>query len=105
MCCTHGEVSVALGRDAVLPALVLGEPLPTPVGDVEGRIGQDEVGLEVGMAVVVEAVTVGNLALDAADGQVHLGEPPSGVVGFLAVDGDVGPGLSAVAVAAYVSAG
>ena len=98
-----GEVGVALGRDAVLPALVVGEPLAAPVGDVEGRIGQDEVGLEVGMAVVVEAVAVGDLALDAPDGQVHLGESPGGVVGFLAVDGDVGPGLSAVAVAAGVS--
>ena len=98
-----GEVGVALGWDAVLPALVLGEPLAAPVGDVEGWIGQDEVGFEVGMAVVVKAVAVGDLALDATNGQVHPGQSPGGVVGFLAVDGDVGPGLSAVAVAAGVS--
>ena len=85
-----GEVGVALGRDAVLPALVVGEPIAAPVGDVERRIGHDEVGLEVGKAVVVEAVALRDLALDAADGEVHLGEAPSRVVRLLAVDRDVG---------------
>ena len=67
-----GEVGVALGRDAVLPALVVGEPFAAPVGDVERWIGQDEIGLEVGMAVVVERVAVGDLPIDASDGEVHL---------------------------------
>ena len=67
-----GEVSVALGRDAVYPALVLGESLAAPVGDVKRRIGENEVGLEVGMAVVAEAVAMGDLPLDAPDRQVHL---------------------------------
>jgi len=39
--------------------------------------------------VVVEGVAVGDLGVDAADGEVHLGKAPSGVVGLLAVDGDV----------------
>src|SRR3989338_9606332 len=39
--------------------------------------------------VVVEGVAVGDLRVDAADGEVHLGEPPGGVVGLLAVDRDV----------------
>ncbi|MEA3220284.1 MAG: hypothetical protein OZX49_01390 [Immundisolibacter sp.] len=30
-----------------------------------------------------------DLCVDAADGEVHLGQPPGGVVGLLAVDGDV----------------
>ena len=98
-----GEVGVAPGRGAVLPALVVGEPLATPVGDVERWIGQDEVGLQVGMAVVVEAVAVGDLPLDGSNGEVHLGQPPGRVVRFLAVDRDVGPGafrrFSPVAVA------
>ena len=45
------------------------------------------------MPVVVEAVAVGNLALDAPDGQVHPGQPPGCVVGLLAVDGNVALGL------------
>ena len=43
-----GEVGVARRRHAVLPALVVAQALAAPVGDVEGRIGEDEVGLEVG---------------------------------------------------------
>ena len=54
-----GVVGVARGRRAVLPALVVPEPIAAPVAHVEGRIGEDEVGLEVGVAVVVEAVGVG----------------------------------------------
>ena len=74
------KVGVALGRGAVLPALVFGEPLAAPVGDVERRIGEDEVGLEVWMAVVVEAVAMVDLPLDAPDGEVHLCEAPSRVI-------------------------
>jgi len=41
------------------------------------------------MAVGVEGVAVGNLRVDATDGKVHLRQAPSGVVGLLAVDGNV----------------
>ena len=44
------------------------------------------------MAVVVEAVAVGDLTFDASDGEIHLGEAPGGVVRFLTVDRDIGPG-------------
>ena len=47
------------------------------------------------MPVVVEAVAVGDPALDAADGEVHAGHAPGGVVGLLAVDGDSGCCLGA----------
>jgi hypothetical protein len=52
-------------------------------------MGDYIVGLEVGIAVVVEGVAVGDLAIDAADGQIHLVESSGGVVGFLAVDADL----------------
>ena len=87
-----GEVGVALGRGAILPAFVVGEPLTAPVGDVEWGIGEDEVGLEVGMAVVVEAVAMGDLPFNASDREVHLRQPPGGVVRFLTVDRDIGSG-------------
>ena len=98
------EVGVPDRRDAVLPSLVVPYPLPAPVGNVEGRVSQDVVGPQVGVAVVVETVAVGDLTLDAPDGQVHLSQPPCGVVGLLAVDGDVALGPAAVAVARGVGA-
>ena len=76
-----GEVGVANRRNTVLPSFVVPEPLAAPVGDVEGRVGQDVVGPQVGVLIVVEAVAVGNLGLDAPDRQVHLRQPPGGVVG------------------------
>jgi hypothetical protein len=75
-----GEVGVAGGRDAVFPAFVVAEAFAAPVGDVEGRIGEDEVGPEIGKLLVVKVVAVGDLALDATDGEVHLRKPPGGVV-------------------------
>ena len=59
-----GEVGVANRRNTVLPSFVVPEPLAAPVGDVEGRVGQDVVGPQVGVLIVVEAVAVGNLGLD-----------------------------------------
>ena len=103
-----GEVGVSDRRRAVLPAPILPQASTSPVGNVERRIGQNVVGLQIGMPVVVESVSMGNLALDASDGQVHLGQSPSRVVRFLAVDGDVGPDaprkLATVAVAGGVGA-
>ena len=89
MCCTQAKLALRGGRDAVLPALVVAQQLAAPVAHIEGRVGEDVVGLEVGVAVVVEGVAVGDLALDAADGEVHAREPPGGVVRLLAVDADV----------------
>src|SRR5438093_9702270 len=52
----------------------------------------------------MERVAVGDLAVDAANGEVHLGEPPGGIVRLLTVDRDVSLGLAAVAVALGVRA-
>ncbi len=75
-----GGVGVVHGWDPVLPALLVVQALAAPIGDVERRIGQDEVGLEVGEAVVQERVALLDLAVNAADGEVHLREPPGGDV-------------------------
>ena len=99
-----GEVGVAHGRGAVLPSPVVAEPVAAPVGDVEGRIGEDVVGPQVGVAVVVEAVAVLDPALDAADRKVHSRHAPGGVVGLLAVDGDVALGFARVSIAGSVGA-
>ena len=84
-----GEVRVACWGDAVAPPRVI--RLARPVGHVERWVGQDEVGLQVGMLVRVERVfpAAGQVAVDAVDSQVHLGQAPGPLVGLLAVDGDV----------------
>ena len=84
-----GEVGVADGRLAELPAFVVAQAVAAPVGDVERRVGEDEVGFEIGMAVVVKRVAVGDLAVDAAQREIHFGQAPGGVIAFLAVDADV----------------
>ena len=49
MCCTQAKLAFALGRHAVAPALVSSaRRSPPQFGDVEGRVGEDEVGPKVG---------------------------------------------------------
>ena len=86
-----GEVGVARRRRAVLPAHVVAQAVAAPVAHVERRVGEDEVGLEVLVQVVVEGVGVvrPEVALDPADGEVHLGQAPGRRVALLPVDGDV----------------
>src|SRR5882672_12610186 len=94
-----GEVGVARRWRAVLPALVVAQALAAPVGDVEGRVRENEIGLEVGVAVVVERVALRDLTrVNATDGEVHAREAPRGVVRFLAVDRDISFRLAAVSV-------
>lgn len=85
------EVGVAVRRGSVLPAHVVGELVGAPVAEVEGRIGQHEVGLERRVAVVEEGVGVvlPQVGLDAPDGEVHLRHLPRRGVRILAVDRDV----------------
>lgn len=106
----QGEVGVApLGRRILMSLIVLTlrapvgrpcrfAPLPAhvvvfaePVGVVEGRVGEDVVGAEVGMEVAPEGVGVlgAEVGLDAAQGEVHDGEATGGGVALLAVDADV----------------
>ncbi len=86
-----GIVGVVRWRHAVFPAHVLLEALATPIGHIEGRVGEDIVSLQILVQIVVEAVGLmgAEVGVDAADGQVHLGQLPGGGVGLLAVDGDV----------------
>ncbi len=88
-CCTQAKLALPLGGNAVLPAHVVISAVP--VGIVEGRIGEDEVGLEVFMQVAAEGVGLlrAEVGLDAANGEVHDGQAAGGGVAFLAVDGDV----------------
>jgi len=83
------EVSVADGWAAILPPLVVAQQFAAPVADVERRIGEDVVGLEVRVSIIVKRIAMSDLPVDAADGEVHLSEPPGSVIGLLAVNADV----------------
>jgi hypothetical protein len=87
-----GVVGVAGGRVAIGPAFVTAEELARPVADVEGWVGEDEVGLEVGVLVAEERVgrLLAKPGLDAVDGEVHVGEAPRHGVALLPENGDVG---------------
>src|SRR5436309_976394 len=86
-----GVVGVACRWDAVLPPLVLAEAFTTPIAHVERWIGQNEVGSEVWMEVLVEGIGClgAEVGLYAANGEIHLRQPPRRRVGLLPVDGDV----------------
>ena len=90
MCCTQAKLALRAGGAPYCQRLSSLSRSPPQSEMLNGRIGEDVVGLEVGVAVVVEGVTVADLAVDAANGEVHLGEPPGGVVRLLAEDADVG---------------
>ena len=85
-----GKVGVAGGRRAVLPAHVVQKFVLPPVRKVEGRVRQNEVRLELGVAVIEEGIGVvlAQVGLNAADGQVHLRHLPGGGVGVLAEYGN-----------------
>ena len=102
MCCTQAKLALPVGGTPYSHRLSSRSRSPPQSDTLKGGIGEDVVGLQVWVAVIVEAVAVGDVALYPAKRQVHLGQLPSGVVGLLAPDGDVAPRLAAVAVAGGV---
>ncbi len=67
---------------AELPAQIV--LFSKPVGVVEGRVGQHEVGAQIRMQAAPEAVGVldAEVGLDAAQGQVHHRQAASGVLSW-----------------------
>ena len=102
MCCTQAKLALPLGGTPYCHRLSSASRSPPQSETLKGGIGEYEIRLEIGVAVVVKAVPMGNLPFDAANGEVHLREPPCRVVRLLAVDADVAVRPSAVAVAAGV---
>jgi len=60
-----GVIGIACWWRAVDPALVVLQQFAAPVAVVERRVGEDVIGLQVRMLVVVRAVAVGGLPIDA----------------------------------------
>ncbi len=87
-----GEVGIARRRCAVLPTVIAAQQRAAPITDVEWRVGDDEVGFQVFVSVVEKGAFVVLFHLrriNAAYGEVHLGQPPGGLVTLLPVDEDV----------------
>ena len=83
-----GIVRVAARRHAILPAHIVAHPLAAPIAHVERRIRQDEIGAQVFVQIIVErvGVHVADVAIDAANRQIHLAQPPRRRVRLLPVD-------------------
>ena len=88
-----GVVGIAGGRGVVaVPASVVDEFVgAAPVLQVEGGIGHDVVGLEVGVLILEEGVggDFAEVGGEPAHGEVHLGQLVGGGGELLPVDGDV----------------
>ena len=68
-----GEVGVAAGRLAVLPARIVVADAGIPFLHVEGGIGHDGVGAQVGVLIVGEGIGVllAEVEIEAANDHVH----------------------------------
>ncbi len=84
-----GVVGVPVRRLAISPASVPGDRGGAPLPHVEGGIRQYEVRPDTGEQVVQQGVAQLDLARDAVDGQVHLGDSPCRLVVLLPEDGDL----------------
>src|ERR1017187_8515901 len=86
-----GVGGVVHRRHPEFPAHVLPQIFAAPIAHVERRVGENEIGLEVGMQIRPEAVGVAwaEIGLNAANGEVHPRQFPSVVVRFLSINGDV----------------
>ena len=84
-----GKVGIALRRHAKFPAHVIIGAMP--VGIIERRVGQNELGLEVFVEIAPEGVGLlgTEVGLNAANGQIHYGQASGGGIALLAVNGNV----------------
>src|SRR6266404_5098266 len=73
-------VGVVHGWHPEFPAHVLPQVFAAPIAHVERRVGEDEIGLEVGMQILPETVGVARaeIGVNAANGEIHPRQFPSG---------------------------
>ena len=97
MCCSQAKLGVSAGGLAILPARIIVADAGIPLFHVEGGIGHDGVGAQVGVLVVGEGVGrfLAEVEIEATDDHIHGGELPGGMVVLLAVNRDIAE-LSAV---------
>ena len=91
MCCAPRRSWRCRWVCAVLPAFVVPQQIATPIRYIEGRVGEDVIGPQVGMQVFVKGVRRfgSQVGLDAANGEIHEGQLPGVGVGFFPIDADI----------------
>ena len=85
------KVGVASGRRAKLPTHIALQLVLAPIAVVEWRIGENVIGLNAGVEILVEGIGpfAAKVRFDAANSKVHLGQPPCRGIGLLPVNGNV----------------
>ena len=81
MCCTQPKLALPTGGLPNCQRLSSRRRSP-PVGDVEWWVGEDEIGFQIRMTVVVKSIAVGDLAVDATQREIHFCEAPGRVIAF-----------------------
>ena len=90
MCCTQAKLALPAGGAPYFQRASSRRRSPPQSRDVERRVGQDEVGPQVGVQVLVEGVAVRDRSASMPRmARFILRQPPGGVVRLLAVDRDV----------------
>src|SRR5437660_12612737 len=100
------EVCVAHRRHAVLPTNIFTQTITAPVAIIEMRIRENIVRFQVFVLIAMKRISGLNtqVSFDSSQREVHLRQPPSCRVAFLAKDRDITFGLAAVAVSRLVGA-
>ncbi len=85
------KVRVAGGRRAKAPSLILPQRLAVPIGNVEWRVGEDEIKafIREGVAGQRALLIPAQITKDTANGKVHASKAEGCVVALLPVDSDV----------------
>src|SRR5215469_6184702 len=91
-----GKVGVAYRGRSILPAHVVTQTVTTPIAHVERWIGEDEVGFEVFVQVILEGVCVvwSQVGLNASNSKIHFRQAPGRRVGLLSKNREVAEAAS-----------
>src|SRR5207253_2077838 len=84
-------VRISRRRRTEFPSNVALELIAAPVAVVEGRVREDVIGFQIFVQIPVKRVSVTRteVAIDAADGEVHFGKSPRRGIRLLSVDRDI----------------
>src|SRR5437867_2676188 len=87
-----GKVGISFRWDPKLPSHIILKKLTAPIAIIERWIGEDEICPQVLVLVIQETsliVPFHQVRLYSSYGQIHLAQPPSCLIAFLTVNGDI----------------
>lgn len=91
MCCTQAKLAFPTGGRPYFQRTIFFYTLAAPIAHIERRIGEDEIGFEILVEIIVKSVRVlrAKIGFDPTNGKVHLREFPRGRIRFLTVGGNI----------------